>query len=84
MSPATDIQVICSTQKPGEIIDEDTIDTFFSHPRYTGVKDSSAMQGVKQVSTFENQPVFAVTYSSPERMYNLYHIECGGYFCKLT
>ena len=71
ISSATDIQVICSTQKPGEVIDEETIDTFFSHPRYTRVKDPSAMQGVMQLSTFENQPVFAVTYSSPERMYNL-------------
>ena len=83
MSPATDIQVICSNQKPGEVIDKDTIESFFSHPRYTGVKDPSAMQGVMQLSTYDNRPVFAVTYSNPERMYNLCHSGCGGYLCEL-
>ena len=80
MSPATDIQVICSTQKPGQVIDEDNIESFFSHPKYTGVRDPSALHDVKQLSTFENKPAFAVTYSSPGRMYNLHHCECGGYF----
>ena len=71
VSSATDIQVICTSEKSGDIIDDDTIESFFSHPRYTRVRDTSAMQGVKQVSTYENRPVFAITYSSHERMYYL-------------
>ena len=71
VSSATDIQVICTSEKSGDIIDDDTIESFFSHPRYTRVRDTSAMQGVERVSTYDNWPVFAITYSSPERMYYL-------------
>ena len=73
VSSATDIQVICTSEKSGDIIDDETIESFFSHPKYTRVRDTSAMQGVERVSTYENWPVFAVTYSSPERMYMVYH-----------
>ena len=73
VSPATDIQVICTSEKSGDIIEDDTIESFFSHPKYTRVRDTSAMQGVERVSTYENWPVFAVTYSTPERMYMVYH-----------
>jgi len=59
------IQVICSsTKSTADAADEDIIETYFSNPKYTGIKDFNAMKRVKQISPLDGLPAFVVTYAT--------------------
>lgn len=61
------IQVICSsTSTTAEAIDKDIIETYFSNPKYIGIKDFNAMKKVKPVSPLDGLPVFIVTYATAD------------------
>ena len=68
-SSANQIQVICSNAKGGRTMESDTLESFFSHPRYTGIEDSSALQSVDQKTNLNNLPVFVVTYATSQGKY---------------
>jgi len=61
------IQVICSSTKSTAVAaDKDIIETYFSNPKYTGIKDFNAMKRVKQISPLDGLAMFIVTYATAD------------------
>ena len=66
------LQVICSAIRDGPVIEEDTLEAYFSNSRFTGVKDSSSYQSAKYLTDHNHLPVYVVKFSNPKGLSQSY------------
>lgn len=67
--PTKQIQVVCSNADVSRTMESDTLESFFSHPKYVGVEDHSALLSIDKKTNLKNLPVFVVTYATSKGKY---------------